>query len=76
MLVLTDRKATTANITRALRSFLKRPSAEDLVLVYLACHGAPDPDRPQVVYLLTHDSNSPPKHARMKLRRLFPSSSP
>ncbi|MCB0189769.1 MAG: caspase family protein, partial [Caldilineaceae bacterium] len=47
---------TTASITRALRSFLKRPAPEDIVLIYFACHGAPDPDRPDIVYLLTHDT--------------------
>lgn len=27
---------------RALRSFLKKPAREDIVLIYRACHGAPD----------------------------------
>ena len=54
---LIDEKATTDNITRALRSFLKKPAREDIVLIYLACHGAPDPDRPQNVYLITHDTD-------------------
>ncbi|MCB0122163.1 MAG: caspase family protein, partial [Caldilineaceae bacterium] len=53
---LIDEEATTANITRALRSFLKKPASEDIVLIYFACHGAPDPDRPDIVYLLTHDT--------------------
>ena len=42
---LIDEEATTSNITRALRSFLKNPDEEDLVIIYLACHGAPDPAR-------------------------------
>jgi tetratricopeptide (TPR) repeat protein len=50
-------EATTANITHALRSFLKKPAKNDLVLIYFACHGAPDPDRPQIVYLLTYDTD-------------------
>jgi len=54
---LIDEKATTDNVTRALRSFLKKPAREDIVLIYLACHGAPDPDRPQNVYLITHDTD-------------------
>jgi len=49
--------ATTANITRALRSFLKKPAREDIVLIYFASHGAPDTDRPNIVYLLTHDTD-------------------
>lgn len=31
--------ATTRNITKALRSFLKKPKREDLVILYFACHG-------------------------------------
>lgn len=52
---LVNEEATTANITRALRSFLKKPAKEDIVLIYFACHGTPDIDRPGIVYLLTHD---------------------
>lgn len=54
---LTNEHATTRNITRALRSFLKKPAREELVLIYFACHGSPDPDRPSNVYLLTHDTD-------------------
>ncbi|MGB3786442.1 MAG: caspase family protein [Phormidesmis sp.] len=55
---LTNKRATTGKITQALRAFLKKPAREDLVLIYFACHGAPDPDRPGNVYLLTHDTDS------------------
>ncbi len=54
---LVDEEATTANITRALRSFLKKPASSDIILIYFACHGSPDPDRPDIVYLLTHDTD-------------------
>ncbi|BAY37621.1 GUN4 domain-containing protein [Nostoc sp. NIES-2111] len=54
---LINEDATTANITRALRSFLKKPAREDIVLIYFASHGAPDIDRPSIVYLLTHDTD-------------------
>jgi len=54
---LTNEDATTGNITWALRSFLKKPDREDLVVIYFACHGAPDFDRPGNVYLLSHDSD-------------------
>ena len=53
---LTNEEATTGNITRALRAFLKKPAREDLVVIYFACHGTPDFDRPSNVYLLTHDT--------------------
>lgn len=51
-----DEEATTAKITGTLRSFLQDPDVDDLVLIYFACHGAPDP-RTGVVYLLTHDTD-------------------
>ncbi|MEH2154049.1 caspase family protein [Nostoc sp.] len=54
---LINEDASTANITRALRSFLKKPAREDIVLIYFASHGAPDIDRPNIVYLLTHDTD-------------------
>ncbi|BAZ21217.1 peptidase C14 caspase catalytic subunit p20 [Kalymmatonema gypsitolerans NIES-4073] len=54
---LINEEATTVNITRALRSFLKKPAREDLVMIYFACHGAPDTDRPDNLYLLTHDTD-------------------
>jgi uncharacterized caspase-like protein len=54
---LIDASATAANIRKALFSFLKQPARDDLVLIYFACHGAPDPDRPQNVYLVAHDTD-------------------
>lgn len=54
---LTNKQATKRNINRALRSFLKKPAREDVVLLYFACHGSPDPERPGNVYLLTHDTD-------------------
>ncbi len=54
---LINHDATTANVTKALRSFLKKPGREDLVIIYCACHGSPDFDRPGNVYLLTHDTD-------------------
>lgn len=54
---LINETATTKNITKALRSFLQKPAREDLVIVYLACHGSPDFNRPENVYLLTHDTD-------------------
>lgn len=54
---LIDAEATTGNITKALRSFLKKPARDDIVMIYFACHGAPDPDRPQNVYLISYDTD-------------------
>lgn len=57
--VLIDADATTAGVTRALRSFFAQAAANDLVLLYFSCHGGPDPKRPKsdVMYLLTHDAD-------------------
>jgi len=57
ILKLVNEEATTARIIDALRNFLQKPAEDDLVLLYFACHGAPDPRRPQVIYLLTHDTD-------------------
>jgi hypothetical protein len=54
--LLVDKDATTREVTRALRSFLTKPAPEDLVLIFLACHGGPDPRRPGRLYLFTHDT--------------------
>jgi Caspase domain/Curli production assembly/transport component CsgG/WD domain, G-beta repeat len=55
-LVLLNEQATTASVTRALRSFLQKPDVDDTVVIYLAGHGAPDPKRPDNVYFITHDT--------------------
>ena len=58
MHLLLDEQATTRNVTKAMSSFLATSAQDDLVLVYLACHGAPDEagmGRP--LYVLTHDTN-------------------
>jgi len=57
MCVLLDEDATTAKITKALRSFLRRPAPNDLVLIHFSCHGTPDPDGLDEVYLVTHDTD-------------------
>ena len=54
---LTNEQATKSEIGRVLGSFLKKPAPEDLVIIYFACHGSPDPDRPENVYLLTFDTD-------------------
>jgi len=55
--ILTNERATTAALQRALRSFLTKPARNDLVILFFACHGASDPRRPDVTYLLTHDTD-------------------
>lgn len=57
MLYLTDENATASSIRTALFTFLTRPSSQDLVFVYFAGHGVPDPRRPQNLYLLPWDTD-------------------
>jgi tetratricopeptide (TPR) repeat protein len=55
--VLINEQATTAAVTRAIRSFLQQAQPDDLVLIYFSGHSAPDPARPKNLYFLTHDTN-------------------
>lgn len=55
--LLLDEDATTQNIREAVYDFLKQPIEEDLVIIYFACHGAPEPGNPENMYLITYDTN-------------------
>ena len=57
MRVLLNKDATLANIRDALINFLNQAIDMDLVVIYFAGHGAPEPARPQNMYLLTYDSD-------------------
>ena len=54
---LLNEQASSTNVREALTDFLKLAIEEDLVFIYFAGHGAPDPDRPKILYLLTYDSD-------------------
>jgi uncharacterized repeat protein (TIGR01451 family) len=54
---LLNERATSTNVREALTDFLKQAIEDDIVFIYFAGHGAPDPDRPKVLYLLTYDSD-------------------
>ncbi|MFH0990279.1 MAG: caspase family protein [bacterium] len=57
MRILLNKDATVSNLKEALLDFLTQAIDKDLVMIYFAGHGAPDPARPQNLYLLTHDSD-------------------
>ena len=57
MCLLLDEAATTSGLIKALRSFLRKPAKKDLVLLHFSCHGTPDPDGKDEVYLVTHDTD-------------------
>jgi len=55
--VLLDEEATSEALRDALFVFLQQAAPEDLVTVYVASHGSPDPSRPSNLYILTHDTD-------------------
>jgi hypothetical protein len=55
--LLLNKDATLANVRDALINFLNQAIDMDLVLIYFAGHGAPEPARPQNIYLLTSNSD-------------------
>ncbi|MEN3326595.1 MAG: hypothetical protein V7638_1402 [Acidobacteriota bacterium] len=57
MLLLQNEQATTANIREALTHFITRASENDLLLIFFAGHGAPDPFYPQNLYVITYDTS-------------------
>jgi len=56
ILFLADQRATGPAMREALFVFLQEADWDDLVVIYFAGHGAPDPARPDNLYLLPHDS--------------------
>ncbi|HKJ92327.1 MAG TPA: caspase family protein, partial [Longimicrobiales bacterium] len=54
--LLLDDSATTRNVRSALLTFLRKSTDDDVIFVYIAGHGAPDPERPQNAYILTYDT--------------------
>jgi caspase domain-containing protein len=57
MLLLLNENATLSRIRDALTSFVARASENDLLLIFFAGHGAPDPFAPQNLYVIAHDTN-------------------
>src|SRR5688572_27293374 len=55
---LKDADATNQAIREALFVFLQKANYNDLVFIYFAGHGAPDPTRPDNLYLLPHDADT------------------
>ena len=57
VLYLENERATGAAMREALFVFLQQADWDDLVVIYYAGHGAPDPGRPDNLYLLPTDSD-------------------
>lgn len=56
MLLLTNEQAKLADFRKALTEFVAKPGPEDLLIVFLATHGGPDPAAPQNRYFVLHDT--------------------
>lgn len=56
VLLLTDRKATIKEVRKAIGDFLAQSLEDDLVVIFYAGHGIPDPRNPKNLYLLCHDT--------------------
>lgn len=54
---LIDEEATERQIRTALQTFLRRSTEDDIIMVYIAAHGMPDPQRPDDLYLIAHDTD-------------------
>jgi len=57
MKVLLNKDATLQNVKQALYNFLRQTIDKDLVVIYFAGHGAPEPANPSNNYLLTYDTD-------------------
>lgn len=57
MLLLLNEQATISSIRDAITNFVARASENDLLLIFFAGHGAPDPSAPQNLYVLAHDTS-------------------
>lgn len=55
--LLTNEKATVSNLRWALGTFLGRTADKDLVMIFMAGHGAPDPKKWENLYFLTYDAD-------------------
>jgi tetratricopeptide (TPR) repeat protein len=56
--LLVNEEATFAGVREALYSFLRQSTEDDQIIIYFAGHGAPDPARPNDLYLLAHDTRA------------------
>ncbi len=56
--LLLNEEATYRNIRSALFTFLKRATDNDVVVIYFAGHGMADPERPDNLYLIAHDTEA------------------
>jgi hypothetical protein len=77
-LLLND-DATYRNMRSALYTFLEQATDDDLVYIYIAAHGAPNPNRPDDLFILPYDAESediagtgfPMEHVNEAIQKLY-----
>ena len=57
MRLLINERATSTNLLDALGGFLGQSKPEDTVIIFISCHGAPDPKNPRELYMLTYEAD-------------------
>jgi len=65
--LLLNEQATLVNLRDALGGFLKEAHKDDLVIIYFAAHGMPEPGRTDTTYFMPHDA---------ELKRLYSTAVP
>jgi Caspase domain len=56
ILLLENEQATIESLRATLNAFLPKAGPGDLFFIFLAAHGSPDPDAPQNLYFILHDT--------------------
>ena len=56
VLLLTNKKATVNEVRNAIGGFLAKSLEDDLVIIFYAGHGVPDPENPENLYLACYDT--------------------
>lgn len=54
--LLVNEEGTYRNMRTALYTFLEQATEDDVVYIYIAAHGAPNPNRPDDLFILPHDA--------------------
>jgi uncharacterized caspase-like protein len=57
MKLLLNKDATLANIAEAINVFLSKAIEDDIVVIFFAGHGSPDPNNPKNLFLITYDTD-------------------
>ena len=71
IMFLENEQATLAAVRGALADFLPKAGPGDLILIFIAGHGGPDPYSPQDLYFVLHDTNlADMPHTALRMKEL------